>query len=321
MYAAAWQVTHEMSLPSVLPGLSIVVAPPLAGSDIWSIRPVMFSWKFNLVSRRNRPGRPFCRRSACVRRPSAAACQAEPTPLHARPYRNTFSAARKLLRRLRPPSWGQRRPRSSSAAVGGPRVRYRAIGQPHGPAPAWPSRPMSARGGNSGAGMLGRLQGGGSYWIPALGREVAAWWMVETVADVICGGAAVRRAARRRQDGWKPRARSGACRSTVDPDPPEPPQPPPPPPAKWIVSANRRRRHGGNRGKSQMTSPCMHGCDSVATHTSITGCVSLSETCYRDAVDHGLDILTNLKQSRILKEIGEGSMNRVYIESKSKALV
>jgi len=45
--------------------------------------------------------------------------------------------------------------------------------------------------------------------------------MVETVADVICGGAAVRRAARRRQDGWKPRARSGACRSTVDPDPPD----------------------------------------------------------------------------------------------------
>ena len=81
-------MTRVLRQPS-LPCISI--APSDGCSDIWSIRPLMFSWKFNLVAGE--------KRTTSILRAQSARRAMQP--------RNTFNAARKLLRRLRPPSWGQ----------------------------------------------------------------------------------------------------------------------------------------------------------------------------------------------------------------------
>jgi len=139
-------------------------------SDIWSISLVMFSWKFNLVARRKRVWTSILSRSACD---------------VGRLTTRTFSAARKLLRRLpRPP--GDKGARSAvcrgrSVKVQGPsEASHTALPGP-GSAVARPTLLLCAV----------PREGGGSYWIPALGRGVDAWWMVETVADVIPRGAGV----------------------------------------------------------------------------------------------------------------------------------
>lgn len=118
-----------------------------------------------------------------------------------RPHtRNTFSAARKLLRRLRPPSWGQtppvvgtkpvllgtKAPRRRSAAVGDAPCGTGARGQPRGP-----------------------------YWRQqGTGRDVARRW--DAVGEV--GLIQYRRwVARLARDGWSRwLPMSGQCRGGAE---------------------------------------------------------------------------------------------------------